>query len=246
MDGRLQGLIDALDVTNSERMLKNVLKNHALSCGFERFAYFHSSAGDKIRTLNNYPSEWEKMYLTQGFTAIDPVVAHAKRTRELFVWSVDSWRKSCVSGEVRDFLSRACEFGIRAGATIPVEGSFGAFIMLTFATSRARLERPVQGDGLRAQRAALAVHYRLESVAEFPKISEGLRLSAKETICLKWAERGSTMHEIASLTGIQYRTVQHYLDSARRKLRARNVTQAVAVAKDYGLLGRSPLVRRKT
>ena len=44
------------------------------------------------------------------------------------------------------------------------------------------------------------------------------------------------MPEIAELTNTQYRTVQHYLDNTRAKLEATNLTPAVAIAKDRGLL----------
>lgn len=53
---------------------------------------------------------------------------------------------------------------------------------------------------------------------------------------LRWAARGKYMSEIAELTNTQYRTVQHYLDNARAKLHATNLTHAVAIAKDRGLL----------
>ncbi len=61
-------------------------------------------------------------------------------------------------------------------------------------------------------------------------------LSPKELVCLKWAAKGKYMPEIADLTHTQYRTVQHYLDNARAKLNATNLTHVVAIAKDCGLL----------
>jgi len=55
-------------------------------------------------------------------------------------------------------------------------------------------------------------------------------------MCLKWAAKGKTAPETAILTGINPRTVQHYLDKAREKLEAATVPHLVAIAKDHGLL----------
>jgi LuxR family transcriptional regulator, activator of conjugal transfer of Ti plasmids len=235
LDSRIEALIDAIDVASSEHMIGNALKNYAIACGFERFAYMQAYATE-MKTFNNYPSEWGGIYFRHRYSKIDPVVTTAKRGRQMFNWSSDEWIKSGTSKEVRKFCSQAMSFGIRAGTTIPVEGSYGAVILLTFATSRSRFDAAVLGDALSAQRAALAVHYRLRDLADLPKTEPALCLSSKEAICLKWSEHGRTMQEIADLTKIQYRTVQHYLDNARRKLGARNVTQAVAIAKDHDLL----------
>lgn len=53
---------------------------------------------------------------------------------------------------------------------------------------------------------------------------------------MMWAAKGKTAPETARLTGIKARTVQNYLDNARRKLGAATVPQLVAIAKDHGLV----------
>lgn len=49
-------------------------------------------------------------------------------------------------------------------------------------------------------------------------------------------DEGKTAPETAMLTGINARTVQHYLDKARAKLGAESVPELVAIAKDRGLV----------
>lgn len=48
--------------------------------------------------------------------------------------------------------------------------------------------------------------------------------------------KGKNGPETAKITGIKPRTVQHYLDNARRKLGAQSVPHLVAIARDHGLV----------
>jgi LuxR family transcriptional activator of conjugal transfer of Ti plasmids len=235
LEVQLKSFIDAIDVANDERTIGSALKSFASLCGFERFAYLQT-AGGEIKTFNSYPPEWQDIYFRNRYSTIDPVVTTAKRRRELFAWSADDWLIRDQPKEQRAFQSQAVEFGIRSGVTIPVEGSFGSVLMLTFASSRARTDSPMFEDRARAERAVLCVHYRLRALAERSLSAPKLLLSPKELVCLKWAARGKYMPEIAELTNTQYRTIQHYLDNARAKLGATNLTHAVAIAKDRGLL----------
>ncbi len=235
LNQQLQPLIDALDVATDERTIRSALKNFAIACGFERFAYLQA-AGGEIKTFNSYIPEWQEIYFANRYSRIDPVVTIARRRRELFTWSADEWRVPDQPKEQRLFHAQAVAFGLRSGITIPVEGSFGAILMLTLASSRSQLDAPAFDDRNRAEQAVLYVHHRLRTLAERSVSSPRLRLSPKELVCLKWAAKGKYMQEIADLTNTQYRTVQHYLDKARAKLDATNLTHAVAIARDRGLL----------
>ena len=235
MDGQLQSLIDTLDVARDERMVRAALKSFATACGYERFAYLRT-AGGEIKTFNSYQPEWQDIYFENRYSRIDPVVTTAKRRREMFAWSADDWNFRSMTKEERLFRSQAIDFGVRCGLTIPVEGSFGSILMLTLATSQKHADASALGDRARAERAVLYAHHRLRVLAERSLSAPKLALSPKELVCLKWAAKGKYMPEIAEVTNTQYRTVQHYLDNARAKLGATNLTHAVAIAKDRGLL----------
>lgn len=236
LDGQLQSLIDTVDVANDERTVKAALRTYAVACGFERFAYLQIAAFD-IRTFNSYPAEWENIYLHNRYSVIDPVVAQAKRRMAMFDWSAETWPKHSDSREFRRFRSEAMDFGIRSGITTAIRGSFQSTLMLTLASSRARLDSAHVRDAEGAARAALCAYYRLKLLAERPGRPADFGLSPKELVCLRWAAKGKSMQDIADLTNVQHRTVQHYLDNVRGKLDAANLVQAVAIAKDHGLLG---------
>jgi DNA-binding CsgD family transcriptional regulator len=60
------------------------------------------------------------------------------------------------------------------------------------------------------------------------------KLSAREIEALSWAAQGKTYNDIGIIMGITFGSVKTYLDTARHKLGATNVTQAVALAITYG------------
>ncbi|AJD44031.1 LuxR family transcriptional regulator [Rhizobium sp. SEMIA 4085] len=234
MDGDLRSLIDMAEAARDERMIKSALNRFANSCGFERFAYLQTE-GAEIRTFNSYPEEWQDIYLGSRYFLIDPVVTEAKRRMEMFSWTADDWPARGAS-ELRRFRDQAIEHGIRSGVTIPVEGSFGSTMMLTFASSEKKADRSILQDGQKAIQAVIAIHYRLKIIAAATIVAPKGLLSPREAMCVMWAAKGKSAPETAMLTGINPRTVQHYLDSARRKLEAATVAQLVAIAKDHGLV----------
>lgn len=234
MDNDLRSLIDMAEAAHDERMIKSALKTFAHSCGFERFAYLQTE-GLEIRTFNSYPEDWQGVYLESQYSLIDPVVTEAKRRMEMFSWTADDWPARGPSN-LRHFRDQAIDHGIRSGVTVPVEGSFGSTMMLTFASSAQVADVSKLRDPQKAVRAVLAIHYRLKIIAGSTIVAPKRLLSPRESMCLIWAAKGKNGPETAMLTGINPRTVQHYLDSARRKLEAATVPQLVAIAKDRGLV----------
>lgn len=130
----------------------------------------------------------------------------------------------------------AIAHGVRSGITVPVRGPFSQLWMLTLASSLRKppLFRSSEIEILRT--ATVLTHCRLAQTVSPPIDGARAILSAQEVVCLTWAANGKYMPEIAEITRLRYRTVQHYLDSARRKLGAINLVQAVCLAKDYGLI----------
>ncbi|MGN7773551.1 autoinducer binding domain-containing protein [Phyllobacterium sp. 22552] len=235
MDGQLQSLIDTLDVAIDERMIESAMKRFTIACGFERFAYLQT-AGTEIKTFNSYPAEWQSIYFTNRYSRIDPVVTTAKRHMKPFAWSADAWPRGDLSREEKQFRSQALMFDIRSGITIPVEGSYGSTLMLTFASSQPHCDATILGDPRRAERAVLYIHHRWRTVAQRPLSMPKLLLSPMELVCLKWSAEGKYMPDIAELTNKRHRTVQYYLDNVRAKLEATNLNHAIALAKDMGIL----------
>jgi LuxR family transcriptional activator of conjugal transfer of Ti plasmids len=232
--GTLISLIEMIEAAYDERMMKNVIRNFGSACGFDRFAYLQAVGAD-VRTFNNYPAEWEDIYIKKHYSRIDPVVTEAGRRAGPFSWTADNWQARGTS-EARRFRDEAIDHGIRSGVTIPVGGTYGARMMLTFASSRSDADVTMLPTPQNAMQVIMAIHYQLRILAASMVASPKKHLSAREMICLTWAAKGKKGYEIARLTGINPRTVQHYLDSAREKLGAATLSQLVAIAKDLALI----------
>lgn len=233
MNGDVNSLIDTVDAARDEQMVKNALKNFGNAVGYDRFAYLQAD-GSEIHTFDCYPSPWRKVYFDSNYAVIDPVVRQAKLRREIFGWSADDW-PSRGSSALRRFRDEAIEQGICSGVTIPAKGSFGSTLMLTFATADREGSQLCSLDPKEALRIVLAVHYRLEIIGARTAIAPKSMPSPRELICIKWAIKGRTAEETALLTGIKPRSVQAYLDNARRKFDAKTVPQLVGIVKDRGL-----------
>jgi len=74
------------------------------------------------------------------------------------------------------------------------------------------------------------IEARLSSVARITVWAKSIGLTDKEIEALTWAARGKTSSEIAELTGMVKRTVDHHLDSARAKLDVATRVEAVTKA----------------
>jgi LuxR family transcriptional activator of conjugal transfer of Ti plasmids len=229
-----RSLIDSLDVSRDENMIKSALQSFARSCGFARFAYLQTE-GPEVRAFSSYPDGWQDIYLDGSYTRIDPVVTEARRRREIFTWAAEHWSTDG-STPLRRFRDQAIDHGIRSGATIAADGSFGARMMLTFASPHRKVDFSALLCTQSALQAVLAVHYRLQQVGAATHLAPRHILSPREAVCAMWAAKGKGTADTAMLTGITQRTVQHYLDNARRKFDARTLTHLVAMAKDRGLL----------
>lgn len=234
LNDALRNLIDTIEASQDEVAIKTALRNYGNAFGLERYAYVDAS-GTEIRTFNNYPKEWQETYLANHYSRIDPVVTEARRRREAFVWTADDWPARGMS-QLRKFRDQAFDHGIRRGVTIGLNGSFGSHMMLTFATSEARTDFDELQQTLPALQALMVIHYQLRFIAAKMRLAPKQTLSPREVMCLMWATKGKTAPETAVLTGINARTVQHYLDKAREKFDAQSVPQLVAIAKDRGLV----------
>ncbi len=234
VDGEFRSLVDMLEAAQDELTIKGAMKRFARACGYERFAYLQKE-GAQIKTFNTYPKPWERIYLSADYSNIDPVVTQAKRKGDVFFWTADDWRPRG-SSELRRFRDESIEHGIRCGVTIPVEGSYGTSMMLTFASPERKVDLPVAFDPKRAVQLVMMIHYRLKMIGGKTTLNPRHALSPREMDCLIWAAKGKNTLTTANLVGIAFRTVQHHLDKARGKLGAESVPQLVAIAKDRGLL----------
>lgn len=124
--------------------------------------------------------------------------------------------------------------GVRSGLLVPAEplapGDTAGCIMLGFAGWAASL--PVRHDLQFPVSVAHAASLGLDAYLRLHHrpASPNVRLSPRESECLRWASVGKTSWETASILGVSERTVNFHLGNAFAKLNVNNKQAAVAQA----------------
>lgn len=231
----LRLLIDMIDASADETMIRYALRAFVRANGFSYFAYLQADDASSSH-ITNFPEDWLRIYRSDRYAIIDPVRRLAKLKKCPFTWQTSDWQMSSRSAELRRFACEAKQRGVVSGVTIPAEGSYGAHLQLSFVGGDdQKINAIIQEQG-KALQVVLSIHYRLQLV-QTPTRSKTLRrLSPREVSCLRWSMKGKYAHEIAILAHLTPRTVQAYLDSARQKLGAANIPHLISLAKDAGLV----------
>lgn len=233
LDRELDGLIEAVQLAQDERALTQTLRNFSLALGFGRFA-FVTVHGHETTGISSYPAEWQTRYLANNYTTLDPVIMTAKRSMQVFTWSREEMEGG--SPEIARFFGEAADFGIVSGLSIPIRAGFGRTAMLTLASDQPRIESVEIRDAIRAMTAVAFVHVHLNFLMGSRRRNSTVDLTPREAHCLAWAAQGKTKAETAALLGIKEPTVRFYTESAFAKLGATNITHAVHIATQMGLI----------
>ena len=186
--------------------------------------------------VSNWPTDWEETYNAERMGEHDPIL-HALQINSIPISARDI-REGLAgftpSAAELSVLDAAGAMGRPNGLAVPIFGAQGyrglgcvcgpgpdpdprSRIVMQFLVGHAH-------DRMRALYAA-------EVGAGMP------RLSLREREMLNAARRGFSDEEIAQAAAITVRTVRFHFENARRKLEARNRTEAIAKAVQLQLLG---------
>ncbi|WMT92555.1 autoinducer binding domain-containing protein [Pelagibacterium sp. H642] len=234
LDRGLETLIDEMETLRDRTGVRQALERFAKSSGFDRFA-FVCAGGPEITGLSNYDQQWQLRYLERNLNSFDPVVRRARQVLHPFAWSRHEQRFRDLS--FKAFFDEAADFGIRSGISMPIPASYGRFAMLTLASGEAEAWRHVAVENpIRAAAAVACVHLNLGRLFRNDRHDPKPILSGRQSTCLTWSSYGKTTPEIAALLGIRENTVRFYLVEARDRLGAANITHAVRIAVERGLI----------
>jgi DNA-binding CsgD family transcriptional regulator len=144
------------------------------------------------------------------------------------------------SKHVLRLFGETAAYGIgKQGLVFPVHGPRGdrAFLVVTSnEVNKAWAEtKPMLIPNL-VLVAQYVHHQAMVEAGVYRASSANVRLTPREAECLHWAAAGKTMQDIAVILSISPRVTRAYLDAARHKLDATNVTHAVGRAVSMGLV----------
>jgi DNA-binding CsgD family transcriptional regulator len=195
-----------------------------------------SLKGEQVGAFT-YPVEWVRIYIEKDYPSIDPVVLGTARRFHPIDWKMLDWS----SAQARALMREAMSYGVgNQGWSIPLWGPQGEFAMFTVNhhagdAEWAELIRAHAKDFLLVshlfhQQATRIINREVASTTE---------LSPREREALKLLSLGQSRAEVADSLQISENTLRAYIDSARHKLGAMNVTHAVALALARGVIGPS-------
>lgn len=228
-----QTFIDRIHGASHVNELTDAMADVAGAFGAIGFAYVSGLkfGPDPPRYITTYPDAWVRHYLDRRYYEIDPVFIQARSSVMPFIWD-RSVLGMHTSTEQQRLFSEAQEFGINGGFTIPIPDGEGDVATLSFATTQ---------DGELLQRTLGERRHLLHLAAMYFHINAGRQLgptadidrrllSAQETACLQRMARGEDTGNIGDVLGLSRRHVVWHLRSAKRKLKAATLPQAVALA----------------
>jgi LuxR family transcriptional regulator len=193
--------------------------------------------------LRNVAADMYDYWCNREYFRIDPVQRLAMRTSVPFVWSYDPGVETRISRFLTDDTKPVCDFlhenNMLAGVTVPVHMPRGDYATVTGVRYGAQRDLMVEATRMLADFGLLAQVFHEAAYELFDETvlnASGVRLTERERECLRHSSHGLSAKEISRIIGRSVPTVVMHLNSAARKLGAKNRTQAVIRAAQYHLL----------
>lgn len=182
-----------------------------------------------------YSASWSERYAEADYARIDPVIEGASRSFVPVDWKSLDWNTKIK----KQFLREAVDFGIgNQGYTVPLRGPNGQFAIFVVndTCSDEKWEKFISEH---ASDLLIVAHFFHQKVIEIERVfgpSPPPKLSARESDVLKHIASGRSRSQVAHDLKISENTLRVYLDSARHKLGALNITHAAAIAVTRGII----------
>ena len=182
----------------------------------------------------SFPDDWINHYFTQDYGSIDPVKNQAFIKNNVFTW--DAIKKTTPLSKKQKLLLRESEEAhLHQGLGIPLRGGGGAVAVLGIASS----EKDTDINSLILDKINI-MGYQFYTcycrLMEKEPITNLAMLTDKEQEILKWSARGHTQAEVGEKLNISVHTVDYHIRNILMKLGARNITSAVVIALNRGLI----------
>jgi len=204
--------------------------------------------GRTMASVLGWDADFFEKWSGQKLYLVSPIAAVCRVSTQPFAWNAaaiaaaldQTRRRSAIDWPLTPLR------GVFGGITVPIHLPRGRTGSVSWYSRDSAID-PVAVLGAFGDWIRVAAHRFMDLVYSVrveggSAASEPAPLSERELECLAWAAVGRTDTEIAALIHRSPPTARFHIDNAVRKLKARNRTQAVAIAAEMGLihpLGRS-------
>ena len=222
MSDRLRDFIEASNRTESTADLFEAFSSAIGGYGYDRFLYAMISE-DPVHEwhtapsiMRNYPEDWMKFYVENGFMAIDPLKKIAYQARRAVLWcdvprqmELDPQQKRCFYGGI--------EAGLYSGIGVPFHGPYGELAGIGIASSDRRLRT---SDTVVRKLEVMSMQFHVAHLAlSLPPIAQArARLTPRQREVLLWVAKSKSNWDIGQILGISENTVHFTLKECARRL----------------------------
>jgi DNA-binding CsgD family transcriptional regulator len=181
--------------------------------------------------FNTRPEAWTQHYIDANHIFHDPMVRELYKTYDPYSWS-DVLKRRELEPDDRRIVEEAGEFGMKEGFVVPIYQLNGYFGLVSAAGGRLELSERIRAV---LQLTSIYVH---DKVARLSRalLEQKARLSPREIECLKWVSAGKSDWVIGEILHLSERTVNGYIESAKRKYDVTTRVQAVLLAARDGYI----------
>lgn len=237
-----------LDKSNKAKSVEDLVTTLLLEVkkyGYDRMIFCllsdHSHIGLSagVGYLNNYPENWMKYYLDNGFDKIDPVISYCRQKVGSFTWDEMSSNLNLTKKQ-KTCLNLGREAELLNGVCTPLWGPqrFAGVGLASSNDKDATDSRPATLDHI----TALCNHFYLVFQRRHDGTTlnndnlENVFLTPKEYEVLTWAARGKSNNDIGDILGISDSTVNFHLRQIYKKLQVHDRVVACTKAITLGLI----------
>lgn len=182
-----------------------------------------------------YGLDWARRYIEKDYRSIDPVILGAVRRFHPMDWKTLDWS----SPQAREMMREARQAGLgNQGWSVPIWGPNAEFALFALNHDATDAEWSAY-TGRHAKDVLLIshlVHQQAMRIVNEELEPPNTELSPREREALTELSLGLSRAAVAETLHISENTLRAYIDSARHKLGAMNVTHAVALALSRGII----------
>lgn len=233
---KLEAFLERLQTANSIEELQLCAHELRDLLGVAHVVYHMVKSNGEPVGAFTYDLDWVRRYIENDYKAIDPVFLGAVRRFHPIDWKTLDWS----SQAARKLMREAIEAGIgNQGWSIPIWGPNGEFAMFTVnhAADDAEWAEFVRENAKSFLLVSHLFHQQAKRIINNEVEAPSTELSPREREALTLLSLGHSRAEVANMLSISENTLRAYIDSARHKLGAMNVTHAVALALARGVIG---------
>lgn len=218
-----------------------------LGLGIVNYGFFDARAAElvnaDIQFLTTMTDDWMRYYYEQGLAASD---IHVNRVQARKITPY-RWGQQLIDGLApgREKVTalEGAEAGLRSSLCVPLASPLDPFTPIAGINLGSSMGESEFAQVLREHGATLlsiAYLFHNASIRQlWSERSKGRSLSVRERDCLQFLADGKRQERIAHIMGIARVTVELHLRSARQKLHARTLNEAIAKALVAGEIRRA-------